>query len=49
MQNVFKRERIIMQERGLFEKENETFEELSALAGRYDFVNAAETVEESSS
>ena len=52
MQNVFKRERNVTHERGLFygrkQRENETFEkfhaELSALAGRCDFVNAAENV-----
>ena len=52
MQNVFKRERNVMHERGLFygrkQRENETFEkfhaELSALAGRCDFANAAENV-----
>ena len=45
MQNVFKRERNVTHERGLFydtkQKENETFEklhaELSALAGRCDY------------
>ena len=54
MQNVFKRERIVTHERGLFygrtQKENETFEkfhvELSALAGRCDFVNAVENIRE---
>ena len=52
MQNVFKRERNVTHERGLFygrkQKENETFEklhaDLSALAGRCDFANAAEKV-----
>ena len=52
MQNVFKRERNVTHERGLFygrkQRENETFEkfhaELSALAGRCDFANAAENV-----
>ena len=50
MQNVFQRERNVTHERGLFygrkQRENETFEkfhaELSALAGRCDFANAAE-------
>ena len=52
MQNVFQRERNVTHERGLFygrkQRENETFEkihaELSALAGRCDFANAAENV-----
>ena len=50
MQNVFKRERNVTHERGLFygrkQRENETFEnvELNALAGRCDFANAAENV-----
>ena len=52
MQNVFQRERNVTHERGLFygrkQKKNETFEkfiaELSALAGRCDFANAAEKV-----
>ena len=52
MQNVFKRERNVTHERGLFygrkQRENETFEkfhaELSALAGRCDFANATENV-----
>ena len=52
MQNVFQRERHVTHERGLFygrkQRENETFEklhaELSALAGRCDFANAAENV-----
>ena len=52
MQNVFKRERNVTHERGLFygrkQRENETFEklyvELSALAGRCDFANAAENI-----
>ena len=52
MQNVFKRERNVNHERGLVygkkQRENETFEkfhtELSALAGRCDFDNAAENV-----
>ena len=52
MQNVFKRERNVTHERGLFygrkQRENETLEkfhaELSALAGRCDFANAAENV-----
>ena len=52
MQNVFKRERNVTHEWGLFygrkQRENETFEkfhaELSALAGRCDFANAAENV-----
>ena len=54
MQNVFQRERNVTHERGLFyggkQRENETFEnlhaELSALAGRCDFANAAENVRE---
>ena len=49
---VFKRERNVTHERGLFyvrkQREKETFEkfhaELSALAGRCDFANAAENV-----
>ena len=52
MQNVFKRERNVTHERGLFygrkQKENETFEklhaDLSARAGRCDVANAAENV-----
>ena len=52
MQNVFKPERNVTHERGLFygrkQRENETFEkfhaELSALVGRCDFSNAAENV-----
>ena len=52
MENVFRRERNVTHERGLFygrkQRENETFEkfhaELSALAGRCDFANAAENV-----
>ena len=52
MQNVFQRERNVTHERGLFygrkQRENKTFEkfhaELSALAGRCDFANAAENV-----
>ena len=52
MENVFQRERNATHERGLFygrkKRENETFEkfhaELSALAGRCDFANAAENV-----
>ena len=52
MQSVLQRERNVTHERGLFygrkQCENETFEkihaELSALAGRWDFANAAETV-----
>ena len=52
MQNVFQRERNVTHERGLFygrkQRENETFEkfhaELSALAGRCDFANAAENI-----
>ena len=52
LQNVFKRERNLTHERGLFygrkQRENETFEkfhaELSALAGRCDFANAAENI-----
>ena len=52
MQSVFQRERNVTHERGLFygrkQRENETFEkfhaELSALAGRCDFANAAEIV-----
>ena len=52
MQDVFQRERKVTHERGLFygrkQRENETFEkfhaELSALAGRCDFANAAENV-----
>ena len=52
IQNVFKRERNVTHERGFFygrkQKENETFDkfhaELSALAGRCDFANAAENV-----
>ena len=51
-QNVFRRETNVTHERGLFygrkQKENETFEifhaELSALAGRCDFSNAAEKI-----
>ena len=53
MQNVFKHERNVTHERGLFygkkQRENETFEnfhaELSAFAGRCDFANAAENVD----
>ena len=52
MRNVFKRERNVTHERGLFygrkQRENETFEkfhaELSAIAGRCDFANAAEDI-----
>ena len=52
MENLFQREGNVTHERGLFygrkQKENETFEkfhaELSALAGRCDFANAAENV-----
>ena len=52
MQNVFKRERNVTHERGLSygrkQRENETFEnvyaELSALAGRCYFANAAENI-----
>ena len=52
MQNVFKRERNVTNERGFLngrkQRKNETFEkfhaELSALAGRCDFANAAENV-----
>ena len=52
MQNVFQRERNAIHERGLFygrkQRENETFKkfhaELSALASRCDFANAAENV-----
>ena len=52
MQNVFKRERNVTHEKGLFygrkQRENERFEkfhaELSALAGRCDFANAADNV-----
>ena len=52
MQNVFQREWNVTHERGLFygrkQRENETFEkfhaELSGLAGRCDFANAAENV-----
>ena len=52
MQNVSQRERNVTHERGLFygrkQRENETFEklhaELSALAGRCDFANAAKNV-----
>ena len=52
MQDVFQRERKVTHERGLLygrkQRENETFEkfhaELSALAGRCDFANAAENV-----
>ena len=52
MQSVFQRERNVTYERGLFygrkQRENETFKkfhaELSALAGRCDFANAAENV-----
>ena len=54
MQIVFKRERSVTHERGQFygrkQRENEPFEkfhaELSALAGRCDFANAAENVRE---
>ena len=52
IESVFQRERNVTNERGLFygrkQRENETFEkfhaELSALAGRCDFANAAENV-----
>ena len=52
MQSVFQRERNVTHERGFFygqkQRENETFKkfhaELSALAGRCDFANAAENV-----
>ena len=52
MQNVLKREQNYTHERGLFNgrkrKDNETFEknhaELSALAERCDFINAAENI-----
>ena len=52
MQNVFQRERNVTHKRGLFygrkQRQNETFEKfqakLSALAGRFDFSNAAENV-----
>ena len=55
MQNVFKRERNVTHEGRLFyvrkQRENETFEkfhaELSALAGRCDFANAAENIRDS--
>ena len=54
MQNVFKRERNVTHERGLFygrkQRENEMFEkihaELSAPAGRCDFAIAAQNVRE---
>ena len=57
MQNVLKREQNYTHERGLFngrkQKDNETFEknhaELSALAERCDFINAAEKFETFSS
>ena len=52
MQNVFKQERSVTHRRGLFygrkQRENETFErfhaDLSALAGKCDFANAAEKI-----
>ena len=52
MQNVFQRKRNVTHERGIFygrkQRENGTFEkfhaELSALAGRCDFANAAENI-----
>ena len=54
MQNVLKRERNVTHECGLFygrkQRENESFEkfhaELSALAERCDFANAAENIRE---
>ena len=52
MQNVFKREGNVTHERGLFygrkQRDNETFKkfhsELSDLAGKCDFANAAENI-----